>query len=276
MGYFRELPNIEYQSFLSNAISSQDYITVKNLFRRNKLRDDLNSSITMFDKYKIVEGARPDMVAEEYYGDAQLDWVVLLTAGIMNIRDEWPLSNFDLYYFLEDKYHGDYTNIDEHLNETHHFESKELKNSQGKIVLPAGIILPSTKKSINFNIMTDESLSPAERLVPQFEFSYFDNKKLYKTIIYRQESIDDNQYQTDINQLGENVIRIQNKDIMRAITNWEYESIENEKKSTIYLLKREYLSQFLTDMRDIMTYQRYSEYVDDRTIRTENTKNTLT
>ena len=273
MGYFRELPNIEYQSFLSDAISSQDYITVKNLFRRNKLRDDLNSSITMFDKYKIVEGARPDMVAEEYYGDAQLDWVVLLTAGIMNIRDEWPLSNFDLYYFLEDKYHGDYTNIDEHLNETHHFESKELKNSQGKIVLPAGIILPSTKKSINFNIMTDESLSLAEeRLVPQFEFSYFENKKLYKTITYQNST----QYQNDINQLGENVIRIQNKDIMRAITNWEYESIENEKKSTIYLLKKEYLSQFLTDMRDIMTYQRYSEYVDDRTIRTENTKNTLT
>ena len=60
MGYFRELPNVEYQSFLSDAISSQDYLKVKNLFRRNKLRDDLQNVFTLFNKYEIVEGARPD------------------------------------------------------------------------------------------------------------------------------------------------------------------------------------------------------------------------
>ena len=104
MGYFRELPNIEYQSFLSDAVSSQDYLTVKNLFRRNKLRDDLQNVFTMFDKYEIVQGARPDTVAEEFYGREELDWVVLLTAGIINVRDEWPLSNYELYKYVEKKY----------------------------------------------------------------------------------------------------------------------------------------------------------------------------
>jgi hypothetical protein len=75
MGYFRELPNIEYQSFLEDSLSTQDYLVVKNLFRRNKLRDDLQNVFTLFNKYEIVEGARPDTVAEEYYGSAQLDWV---------------------------------------------------------------------------------------------------------------------------------------------------------------------------------------------------------
>ena len=103
MGYFRELPNIEYQSFLSDAVSSQDYLTVKNLFRRNKLRDDLQNVFTMFDKYEIVQGARPDTVAEEFYGREELDWVVLLTAGIINVRDEWPLSNYELYKYVEKK-----------------------------------------------------------------------------------------------------------------------------------------------------------------------------
>ena len=64
MGYFRELPNLEYQNFLSDSLSSQSYLTVKNLFRRNKLRDDLQNVFTVFDKYEIVEGARPDTVAE--------------------------------------------------------------------------------------------------------------------------------------------------------------------------------------------------------------------
>ena len=64
MGYFRELPNLEYQNFLSDSLSSQSYLTVKNLFRRNKLRDDLQNVFSVFDKYEIMEGARPDTVAE--------------------------------------------------------------------------------------------------------------------------------------------------------------------------------------------------------------------
>ena len=65
MGYFKELPDVEYQSFLSDAISSREYLTVKNLFRRNKLRDDLQNIFTLFNKYEIVDGARPDTVAED-------------------------------------------------------------------------------------------------------------------------------------------------------------------------------------------------------------------
>ena len=135
MGYFRELPELEYQSFLSDAISSKEYLTVKNLFRRNKLRDDLQNVFTIFDKYEIVEGARPDMVAEEFYGDAELDWVVLMTAGIINVRDEWPLSNYRLYQYVEHKY-----GILE-LNEVRYYETKEIKDSNGRLILPAGKIV---------------------------------------------------------------------------------------------------------------------------------------
>ena len=104
MSYFRELPDVDYQSFLSDSISSKDYLRVKYLFRRNKLRDDLQNVFTIFNKYEVKEGARPDTVAEEVYGDAELDWVVLMTAGIINVRDEWPLSNYELYQYAEQKY----------------------------------------------------------------------------------------------------------------------------------------------------------------------------
>ena len=70
MGYFRELPNLRYPSFLPEKTSSLDYVEVKNIFRRVKLRDDLQNSFTVFDKYEIPEGARPDIVAEELYGNA--------------------------------------------------------------------------------------------------------------------------------------------------------------------------------------------------------------
>jgi len=135
MGYFRELPELDYQSFLSNSNSSQNYLRVKNLFRRNKLRDDLQNVFTIFDKYEIVEGARPDTIAEEFYGSAELDWVVLMTANITRVRDQWPLSNRDLYRYAENKY--GITG----LSSVHHYETTEVKDTQGRLILPAGKVV---------------------------------------------------------------------------------------------------------------------------------------
>ena len=137
MGYFRELPELYYQSFLSNSNSSQNYLLVKNLFRRCKLRDDLQNVFTIFNKYEIVEGARPDTVAEEMYGSAELDWVVLMTAGIVNARDEWPLSDKEIYDYALDVYGDD-------LNDIHHYETKEVKDENNKLILPKGKVVDST------------------------------------------------------------------------------------------------------------------------------------
>ena len=137
MGYFRELPELDYQSFLSDSNSSSNYLRVKNLFRRCKLRDDLQSTFTLFNKYEIVEGARPDTVAEELYGDAELDWVVLMTAGIINVRNEWPLSDRQIYNYALEIY-GD------QLNDVHHYETREVKDANGRLILPKGKVVDST------------------------------------------------------------------------------------------------------------------------------------
>ena len=42
---------------------------------------------------------RPENVAEDFYGNDELDWVILLTANITNVRDEWPLNNRDIYQY---------------------------------------------------------------------------------------------------------------------------------------------------------------------------------
>ena len=138
MGYFRELPELLYPSYLSDKNSSLNYVEVKNLFRRVKLRDDLQNVFTLFNKYEIPEGSRPELVAEEIYGSDQLDWVVLLTAGIINVRDEWPLSDRDLYNYSLEKYGYD------DLNATRHYETKQVKDSSGRLILPAGKVVDGT------------------------------------------------------------------------------------------------------------------------------------
>jgi hypothetical protein len=153
MTYFRELPNIEYQSFLSDVKSSDQYLVAKNLFRRVKLRDDLQNVFTVFDKYQIPDGSRPELVAEELYGSVQYDWVVLVSAGITRIRDQWPLSDRQVYDYSEEVY-GD------KINAVHHYETTEIKDSQGRLILPAGKVVDADFKISyydNGNLYTNES-----------------------------------------------------------------------------------------------------------------------
>jgi hypothetical protein len=160
MGYFSYLPNLEYQSFLVDKTSERDYLLVKNLFRRVKLRDDLYNSFTAFQKYQIPDGYRPDNVAEELYGKANYDWIVLITANIIHLRNEWPLSNNALYNYAENKYGTE-------LTDTKFYETTEVKDSSGRLILPAGKIVSS-----NFTIPNPNQ--PTANLNPVIAISNFE------------------------------------------------------------------------------------------------------
>ena len=133
--YFNQIPDFEYVSRLPDAKIS-DYITVKNLFKRAFLREDIYQNLTFFTKYSIKGDDRPDNVAAEIYQDSSLDWLVLLTNNIINIPNEWPLSQDDFNRYLLDKYDNDYNTI---YNGVHHYETIEVEDSNETIIIPAGL-----------------------------------------------------------------------------------------------------------------------------------------
>ena len=59
MAYFQELPNILYPSLLPSRNKVESRVIVKNLFKRSKLRTDLDQAITAFNYYDIKDGMRP-------------------------------------------------------------------------------------------------------------------------------------------------------------------------------------------------------------------------
>ena len=134
MAYFKELPNILYPNLLPSINKIEDRIPVKNIFKRSKLRDDVDQAITAFDYFYIEQGMRPDMVAERLYDDPELDWVILSTNNIINIRDQWPLEHNDLHEYMLDKY-GSETNI----NGIHHYETRQILDEYNRVVIPAGL-----------------------------------------------------------------------------------------------------------------------------------------
>ena len=158
MAYFNELPNISYVSLLPNSTKNEDRITVKNIFKRAKLRSDIDQVITAFEYYEIKENTRPDVVAEQIYNDPELDWVILITNNITNIRDQWPLSHNDLYNYCLEKYGSDAG-----VQETHHWETQEVKDKFGRIILEGKLIVD---ESFKFTYTKDDytavNVSPAQ------------------------------------------------------------------------------------------------------------------
>ena len=140
--YFKQLPNFDYISRINERRSNRDYLEVKNLFRRPIIREDIFTDFMSFTKYKIEGDERPDQVAYNVYGDEDLDWVVLLANNIINVRDEWPMSQGDFNNYLSEKY-GDTGGVDL----IKHYETIQIQDSKGKIFVPKGKIVDSTFKA---------------------------------------------------------------------------------------------------------------------------------
>ena len=210
MGYFQELPDILYPSLLSSRNKVERRIVVKNLFKRSKLRTDLDQAITAFNYYNIKDGMRPDMVAQELYDNPELDWVVLTSSNITNIRNQWPLNHNDLQEYMLEKYGSE-----ENIAKVHHYETRKIVDEYNRVVMPAGL-------EVNQN----------------FSFQYLNFSK--------------------------QVIKVIPSQVVAEITNYQYEAKINDEKRRIRVLKSEYLSAFISEHREIMSYDKSSDYISKR------------
>jgi len=153
--YFRQIPNFEYVSRNPGEHNISDYVPVKNLFKRAKLREDIFGNLNFFEKYSIVGDERPDNVAFKYYNDDTLDWVVLLSNNILNVQSEWPMTQRTFDKVMLEKY-GSYENL---YSGIHHYETEEIRNSLGAVVLKSGIrIPPDWKTNGNFVEISNSSI----------------------------------------------------------------------------------------------------------------------
>ena len=141
--YFRQVPDLEYVNRTKGNTDISNYITVKNLFKRGRLRPDIFGNLNFFTKYKIIGNERPDNIAFKEYGDSNLDWVILLANNILNLHDEWPLPQNSLDEILLEKY-GTYEKL---YHDVHHYETIEIRNSKGGVILPGGLKTPNKWKT---------------------------------------------------------------------------------------------------------------------------------
>ena len=174
--YFRQVPDFQYVSRTPDAQIISDFKTVKNLFKRGKLREDIFGNLQFFEKYKIIGDERPDNVAFKFYDDETLDWIILLSNNILNIQTEWPLTQDGFDAYLLEKY-GSYQNI----NATRYYETVKVKNSNGITIIPAGLLVQSNFSTSYFDdglgIKVTASNITREVTNYQYEQKIEDNKR---------------------------------------------------------------------------------------------------
>ena len=149
--YFSELPDFEYVSRLPDAKISE-YIKVKNLFKRGFLREDIFQDLAFFTKYQIIGDDRPDNVAFTNYNDSTLDWLVLMANNILNVTDEWPISQSSFDEIMLERY-GSYDTL---FNGIHHYETTEVRDSRNRIIVPSGLKVDSDYSITFFDDNADQ------------------------------------------------------------------------------------------------------------------------
>ncbi len=167
--YFNQLPNFEYTNRTDDSQGISDFTKVKNLFKRGKLREDIFQDTTVFTKYQIEGSDRPDNVAEKVYGDSSLDWVILISNNIINIQDEWPISQEAFDKYVLEKYNNDYDTL---YNGVHHYESKEVKNSRGVMIFPEGIKVGVAQSVSYFDQFANQQITvnPISKAVTNYDY----------------------------------------------------------------------------------------------------------
>lgn len=103
MSYFKKFEKINYKD--RRVVNIFDSIILK-------YREVEQNSL--YFKYNIKEGERPEHIAYDFYGDSRLHWIILLTNRVADPYFDWYLTSQELKKLAEKKY--------DDINEIHHYE----------------------------------------------------------------------------------------------------------------------------------------------------------
>tara|TARA_R100001443_G_scaffold89201_3_gene95700 strand:+ start:1780 stop:2445 length:666 start_codon:yes stop_codon:yes gene_type:complete len=167
--YFSYLPNFDYVNRIPGEQNISSYIEVKNLFKRVKLNSEVFQELSNFEKYTIEGNDRPDVVSQKVYKRPDYDWIILLANNIINIQDEWPMSNQAFEKYMEKKYGA------ENYTSPHHYETIQVKDSTGNLtILKKGLEVPSDYSISYFDIglQQQRTITETNRSVSNYDYEF--------------------------------------------------------------------------------------------------------
>jgi len=120
--YFKSFPYTYYS--LDDASTVQ---VVTNITNRVTLSDEVKNNLGLYDEYDIKDGETPELVADKFYNNSELHWLVLHYNDIIDPRFDWPLDTNNLNRYVASKYAD--------VNAVHHYEDVNGNYTNGNVYL---------------------------------------------------------------------------------------------------------------------------------------------
>ena len=113
MSYFNSFPLVLY-----DMKGDQRKKLVTDIIKRVKVRHKILDASSLYQKYFVVKGERPEDVAFKHFGKSDLHWVILLVNDIVDRFHQWPMTVPQFEKFVIDKY--------DNPDALHHYEISQV------------------------------------------------------------------------------------------------------------------------------------------------------
>jgi hypothetical protein len=219
---------------------------------RNRLKDKVLKDGRIYYGYDLQEGDTAEIIADKYYGDAGLHWVVLMMNTTADGRFDIGMDYNTFVNYVQEKYQGMTMN-------TNSFSGDIIKGAYivGATSGAEGIVLNWNAETGRISIQENQGQfqkgeqattklinGKGELLVGSMQFGQYRMVTLQATHHY-EDTV--NGVTLDYEQFLETPVSDR-----REVSNLIYEQEENQYKRTIALLKPEYIPQVVKEMKDML------------------------
>jgi hypothetical protein len=167
---FTGFPSVNY-SFKKNS----NFELLTDISLRFKIRDAVKNRFVVHYDYLVQDEDRPDTIADRFFGDPRLDWIIFLSNDIIDPYYDWPLNNDNFNSYMVSLYGSVST------AQTTVYEYRQILNDQS--VTFDNIIVP--KRTIVVDLNTYNSLVASQREII-YAYDYYleqnDNKRKIKIL----------------------------------------------------------------------------------------------
>jgi hypothetical protein len=184
MSYFSNFPSLVYD--LSLRYEPPLTFTVRDITTNVRFRKDILENVVAFEVYDIQDGESPEKISENLYGSPYYHWVIMLVNERYDYLNDFPMAQRELEGLIDQKYGEDKFAIKQ-------YETVEIKNSSGRVLLKPGLVVSSTY-TFSYNDLGANIVVPNSQCtvpISNYDFEFRRNESLRQIKVLAPELLDE-------------------------------------------------------------------------------------
>ena len=174
--YFRYHPIVDYD-VLKNDVT----VRTQNPLVRHKMINLLGLRSGTYYTYIVKDHETAQFIADRYYDDVTLDWIIYIANNIIDPQYDWPLAYLDLIEFIK----GKYGSVATAQSQVHHYEQIFRKGER----LSGGTIIKEKTFQVDLDTYNSIGDPSFKREVSNYDYEIETNDAKREIKVVRKEFI---------------------------------------------------------------------------------------